>query len=194
MRRLVRRWGQFALLFALLPCAAAVMAAAGQRGAQGSLGVAVWRTDSGFIVRTAAEAVLASGVVSAVLALGSMLAWGGDERSQMLRVARVVAAFWLAALIAYPGLGTWIPLYRSLPWWLGTSAVIAALGLAHVRARARVTEGLFTVLAVTLFFTPLPAARRGLAERAGRAFDERDVLVLGFDSVSQEDAQGVLRE
>lgn len=188
----LRRLAAFAAVCVAAPSIAALMAAVIRASSQTALLVAVWQTDRAFFVEAVLRALGASLVLTVALWAGSLLAWGRDTPRGLVRIARLVLALWTGAFVLYPGLGSWVPGFRSLPWIAGIALLLAVLAVTLVLARPTLRELLYIPLAMmAVFWTPartLPS----LPELAGRSLDRNDVLLLGFDSMSRDDLAEVL--
>ncbi len=141
-----------------------------------------------------AGAVLASATVALALAAISLWAWPRHASMPWFRAARTVAFLWACAFLFYPGLMSPVPVLQAVPYWMGASGVSAVVLATFALPGLRPTLKemlLLTATACALFASPGPGAV-DVAATAGRPIDERDVLLLGFDSVSQQDSAAVL--
>lgn len=199
---LLHRQLAFVPFFSILPAVAGVIAALAFRGggvrgtSTAGLGILVWRADPSFVTKQVLSVLGASIGIAAMFALGSLLAWRADARYRLLRAIRLVALIWGVAILLYPGMGSWMPVVRRLPWSLSLLVLACLLCAAYTwrGARAGKREWAFVIVAVGLFFWTPPRWSRNLRDVSGRAFTSRDIIILGFDSMSFDDASDVLRE
>jgi len=190
--RFIRRFLQASLVFSVAPAALASAVAARRSNLQAALAHRAWVADSRFIVTQIVLALGASLLVSIVLAAFSLLAWRDEDRGSALRLARLAFSFWIAALVLYPGFGAWLPVVRALPLMVAFGLCVALLAALHVPFRASWREWALTIATLPLFFGSLSSIRHEVRRTAGRDFDQRDVILVGFDSVSFEDSEAVL--
>jgi hypothetical protein len=190
-----RRLGAFVLLFSAVPVVAGLAVTAKYSGMR-PLALSIVNVAPGFAVRVVAAAALASVVVAAVLALASCWAWRDEDGAHLVRAARLVGAMALVAVVLYPGFASWLPALRSMPWWsvvAVTGGLTAALHALPGACPSWREPALAAAACAAFFANPAPGPV-DLAAVAGRRLDRRDVLLLGFDSVSYGDTAQLLRQ
>jgi hypothetical protein len=161
-----------------------------------ALSILTWRADPGFIAGQIASVVLGSVAIAALLGLASLLAWDRSKDSSLLRVGRFVVLVWVVAIILFPGVAAWIPVFRQFPWTVDVFLLLVPLSAAYAwrGARADFREWAFTLLAlVALFYSPRFLSGH-LDALAQRQFTARDVILIGFDSVNANDTIEVLKQ
>ena len=181
-------------LFSLLPAVAAVLVSRRVARPYFYLAEAVVRTNPRFALGTLAHALLAACVWGGVLGLVSLWAWGPDEVAPVARAVRLVAAPWTAAVLLHPAFGSYLPVLHDTPWSIvsvGLAVTWAASGIPlplRFRSRELAVTGLVVVV---FFFSPRfgPPDVQGLA---GREFTSDDIILLGFDSITEPDAAAAL--
>ena len=184
----------FVCLFSLLPGLVAVLASTRIARPYVLLAETVVRTSPRFAVATLAQALLAACVWGAALGVLSLWAWGPGESAPLGRALRLVAAPWIAALLFYPTFGNYLAIVRDGPWLIGgigLASVWAASGL-HRALRFRPRELVVTAGAVLLFCHTFRLGPPDVPRLAGRGFTSSDVLLLGFDSITETDAAAAL--
>ncbi len=183
-------------LFAVLPAMAAT--AVGFRVARPYFFLAETAASAspGYAIRAFATALLAACILGAALGLASLAAWSSSGWVSVARSARLVAALWIAAAVLYPGLGSFIPIVRSLPYLLGSSLMALVWGVSCLPRSLRLQprEAVFTVVAMAAFLYMPPPALADVRADAGRELTDRDILLLGFDSLSYGDVESFLRD
>ncbi len=202
-RLVVRRVLLFFCLFSLLPLGGSLVSAlfvrqgSGIRDASaGSLGLLAWWADPSFVANQVAKVTLGALVVTVILGLGSLLAWGAKEGYSVLRTSRFVTLVWLVAIVLYPAMSGWIPLLRQVPWTLVVCLFLGALGIAYSwrGARASLREWIFSAVALVAIFHSPRWPTEHLDRLAQRAFTSKDVILLGFDSVNVDETLALLKE
>ena len=189
-----RRLGAFVLLFSAVPVVAGIAVTASYSGMR-PLALSIVNVAPGFAVRAVASAALASAVVAAVLALASCWAWGDEDGAHLVRAVRLIGGMALVAVVLYPGFASWLPALRSMPWWSVVALIGGLTAALHALPGARSSwrEPVLAAAACAAFFANPAPGPVDLAAVAGRRLDRRDVLLLGFDSVSYGDTAQLLQ-
>jgi hypothetical protein len=163
-------------------------------GARGALAASVVRAAPSVSLKIIGIALLASIAVAVVLAVASMWAWPRSAACPWIRVARIAALLWVLAFVLYPGMMSVVPGLRAWPWPVGVGVAVAgtlalfAVPAARPATREYVALG---VMACIFFWSPAPP-NVDIKAIAGRDLNERDVVLVGFDSISQQDSAAVL--
>lgn len=191
--QVAKRVFEFLTVFTLLPTVASALCAVflrggGIRGAStSSLGVLAWKTDPGFIALELGKCLMGSALISVMLAVVSLFAWQHAQGYSALRTARLGVLVWLVAVILYPSVAGWFPVLRGAPWIVTVCAFLIVLLVAYAWPRARAGKGelLLSLAVVLLLFYNPPRSSPNLEQLAHRAFTEKDVFIIGFDSVAR---------
>ena len=191
----LRRFAAVATLLSVIPATSALVAALLHTNSHGSLARLAFENDAAFAVSRFALAAAASLSWSAVLAAASWWAFRDRGLSGFARIVRVVVALWVSVLVLYPGFGSWIPIVRSLPWIADVALALGALVILHLIPELRLAwrEAIVTAGFVSLFLVS-PSFLSTPRISAHRPLGERDVLILGWDSLSHDDTAAVIRE
>jgi len=195
MRPALRRVLLFIVVFSLLPALGAAAALPRVARPKFYLAQAIARHAPGFALWILAQALLASIAWSMVLGLTSLWAWPSRGWPSALRAVRLAGALWIAGVILYPGLASFLPPLSYLPWGVAIAWVVLVWLLSCLPRSLRpgYRELALTAMLLVAFLTnPLPRSPN-LRRIAGRQFTARDVILLGFDSVSEADTAEILR-
>ena len=191
------RFGWFVLIFSLAPAAGALLAAL-----RGSARLAVvWDTieaTPAFALLTFAHTAAAALLLAFVLCAASFWAWSAAAQQTGWRVLRLHFVLLTIAYVLYPTMAAKLPIVAGLPFWLTASVLVVGTGAMYLVRFAATgwRELLFAAVVSGLFFVDLPTrmTRAHFERMAGRQLNARDVVVVGFDSITHEQAAPVLAE
>ncbi len=190
-----RRICAFVGVFTILPGIGSVLA-----GLLGSsrLG-ALWeplQADPLFAVRSVLQPVLASTAIACGLAVASLAIWPRNVAFVWVRACRLLLCLCFVGLLLYPAFGATLPIVRTVPFWATALAlfVLTAASFAIPRARSGVREWLFVAaLCGGFLFNPTPVVSSSeFQSLARRELNAKDIVIIGFDSLSHSDVAAVL--
>lgn len=189
------RFLAFSLIFSAFPAMGAAWVVF-RRSSRAELFYGAFTADTRFSVLVFASALAASCLWSLILAAGSTWVWRESATIPWVRILRVVACFYLAGSCIRPAFLGAIPFIGAVPFIIILSLLGAGLVVLLVLPRWRCgrRELAYVVLACALFYcdVSMPFGRDSFERIAGRRLNEKDVIILGFDSVGFSEAEDVL--